>query len=284
MEFAIDKNDQCNKHGLSVKVIFMEHKKKWVLITGASGSIGLEIVKQLLDSNYLVIAQIRNNTQEILEIKNNSKNSLFIIKKDFEDSDSVKDFILNVTAISSQVDVIINCAGGGGEHASWSETTWAKWNDVFRLNVFLTAELSRVFSQNMILAKWGRIINIASVAGIKPLSIGPEYAAAKAAVISLTVSLAKACESTGVTVNAVSPGLVITNKLKDILKKDAQLHSNDITAEDQYHNAASEIFPSVTGKLTEPKDIAALVLFLISDASKNVTGQNLVIDGGYTVI
>ena len=262
----------------------MENYKKWVLLTGASGYIGLEIVKQLLEGEYLVIAQIRRDSEQVSEIKDNYKNSLFLIKKDFDRSEGVQDFISDVLNISNRIDVVINCAGGGGEHASWWETTDAKWNEVFQLNVFLTAELSKVFSKSMITNRWGRIINIASVAGIRPLSIGPEYAAAKAAVLSLTVSLAKACEKTGITVNAISPGLVMTKKIKNILSKDCLSHASATADEEQYHEAARKIFPSLTGKLTESKDIGAFVLYLLSDAGKNMTGQNFVIDGGYSVI
>jgi len=259
----------------------MQEQKK-VLVTGATGDIGCEIVRLLLTAGYFLIAHGRS--LEVLKKKflDIESNMLSIVVGDLASREGRRSIIKQLCTDYNDIDVLINCAGGAGEHQTWWNTSEDKWNDVFQLNVLGTAELCQTVSKGMMERGWGRIINIASVAAFRPLEIGPEYASAKAAVIALTVSLAKACGSQGVTVNSISPGLVLTQAVKEIIdRKSSQCMYTDA----DYHKYASEnLFVCLTGRLTEVKQIAETVRFLLSDAASNITAQDIVLDGGYLSI
>ena len=143
-----------------------------------------------------------------------------------------------------------------------------------------TAGLIKHFVPGMMERKWGRVVNIASVSAIKPLSIGPEYAAAKAAILSLTVSLAKACAGQGVTANSICPGLVLTKGVRNYLE--GEIGQGTGVSDSQIDLFAKEgIFPNLVGQLTRPEDIGRLVAYLSSDDGARITGQNFVVDGGF---
>lgn len=256
--------------------------KRIALVAGASGGIGREIVRILLGLGFCVIAHGRSRERLLQQFAAEKDKDLSVVAGNLVSPGGRRSVVEQIYAMHNTVDVLVNCAGGAGEHQSWWDTGEEKWEAVFQLNVMGTASLCASFSKGMIERRWGRIINIASVAAWHPLDVGPEYAAAKAAVRALSVSLAKACGPYGVTVNSISPGLVLTETVKQTLDR---LSPHRLISDAEYHQYAAEhVFRCLTGRLTEPKSIAETVAFLLSDAASNITAQDIVLDGGYLVI
>ena len=118
---------------------------------------------------------------------------------------------------------------------------------------------------------WGRVVLVGTVGSVRPGSRNPQYYASKAALPAVTVSLAKELAGTGVTVNLVSPGLVATDEVKEMI---ARYDGQDLPP-----NLASMV-DNPSGRVAEPVDVGALVAFVASDKASSINGANLRIDGG----
>jgi 3-oxoacyl-[acyl-carrier protein] reductase len=253
---------------------------KTVLVSGGTGQIGKEIVKLFLKNNYYVY------------IHGSNKNSLKNISNEFKEyTHKFEVFLLDAAEISDvlqikdeikNVDILINAIGGGGSHDSWENTTLEKWNNVYALNVLTPVYLIKQILETMKQKDYGRIINIASISSIKTLRIGPEYSAAKAAMVNLSQSLAQECKNTKITVNTISPGLVYTDAVKNIMSKLYNLEENE--NDEKINQVISDnFFPNLLQGLPTTYEISKLVEFLVSENAKHITGQNLIIDSGYTL-
>jgi NAD(P)-dependent dehydrogenase (short-subunit alcohol dehydrogenase family) len=236
---------------------------KKIFISGIKGSIGTSMAQYFIDKQWVVYGHSRDG---YLKWANKTEQILHTI-----DPEEAHDVYVHVNAI-----------GGGGRHETWPDTSIEKWRNSFENNVIIPMSLAQKSIDKMQVNGKGRVINIASVAGIKPLAVGPEYAAAKSAMIIATISLAKHLKGTGITANCISPGLVSTDAVKKMISDVA--NSNDLSEQDFETYVDLNVFHSLSGRLTTPLQLAGLVDFLQSDTAINITGQNLVVDGGYTII
>ncbi len=162
---------------------------------------------------------------------------------------------------NGQLDILVNNAGGW-RYGRYNEITTEDWRWTFDVNVLTTFLCTRVFAGMMIARKYGRIVNIASVDGYLPKVTLPHYAAAKAAVISLTKTFAEELGPQQILVNAVAPGGIATETAKSQGWLESRI--GDIPVR---RNA-------------EPEDIADVVLFLASDRNRFVTGETVIASGG----
>jgi 3-oxoacyl-[acyl-carrier protein] reductase len=139
----------------------------------------------------------------------------------------------------------------------------------------------QAFVPNMKKNGWGRVVNISSGAGFQPTAGMPEYAATKSANILITVSLAKEVGNSGVTVNTVSPGPIVTPGAEVLLRQLAQQQrwGDDWAVIEQ--NAVSKVLPTTLQRFGRPEEIAAAVVFLSSPLASYIYGVNLRVDGGY---
>jgi len=259
-------------------------RKKTALVTGATGGIGKKIVSFLVEKNYFVIVHGRNEVavEELCRCIDEDSALTRSITGNLNTESSRAEFIAKLLNEYEAVDILINNAGGGGAHESWWETTEQKWLNIFELNVMSMVALIKELAPGMVGRGWGRIINIASVSGIQPLSIGPEYAASKAAIINLTVSIAKELAGKGVTANSISPGLVLTEGVRQYLIDECGVA--DASDDDLDEYASKNIFPTLVSQLVRPEDIANTVGFLLTGAGSRITGQNISVDGRYTKV
>ncbi|MFM0220078.1 SDR family NAD(P)-dependent oxidoreductase [Paraburkholderia caledonica] len=252
------------------------------LVTGATGDLGFAIAQRLRQDGHRLVLHARDTAKARASVERLSPQpggDIVVVVADIDTAAGRAQLTEGVAKAGVQVDVLVNCAGGGGAHDSWWDTSDEKWEACFRLNVMGTVGLCKTFVPAMKVRGWGRVINIASVAGSKPLAIGPEYAAAKAAVRSLTVSLALECADSGVTVNSVSPGLCMTNKVEGFLEPHVKASPQPHQSLNQF--AVRNIFPTLVGQLARPEDIGAVVSLLASEHGARITAQDLVVDGGY---
>ena len=181
------------------------------------------------------------------------------------------------------VSILINAAGGNRPEATVPpggdvcRLPLAAWRDVFDLNLVGGVLLPcQVFGEAMLAARSGSIINIASMSGMIPLSRVVAYSAAKAAVINLTMFLAREWAQRGVRVNAISPGFFPAEQNRALLFKD----------DGSYTERGGQIIGHTPmARFGKPEELAGAVVWLASArASSFVTGQNIVVDGGFSAV
>ncbi len=254
---------------------------KKVLVTGGTGHIGKAIVKRFLDNGYFVYIHGSNDTSlekfacELTSCKSNYETVAYDVSCMTDESMIEKvDF--------ESIDILINAIGGGGSHESWSETSLSKWRSVYNLNVVAPVFFIKKVIQTMKNKAFGRVVNIASVSASKTLNIGPEYSSAKSAVVNFSQSLAQEFKNKPVTVNCISPGLVYTDMVRHVM-----CETYDINLEaghDVINKVISERFyPNLVMGLPSVDEISGLVWYLCGEQAKHITGQNFIIDSGYSL-
>jgi 2-keto-3-deoxy-L-fuconate dehydrogenase len=235
---------------------------KVALITGAAAGIGRATAELFLAEGARVIATDR-------DIGGLDGLAASVHRLDVTESAAVTDLAQAV----GPVDVLFNCAGFV-ENGTILDTTDSQWEKSFQVNVYGMARMIKAFLPAMLEKGHGSIINVASVAGsIKGIPRRCIYGASKAAVIGLTKSVAIDFVTRGVRCNAVCPGTVDSPSLQKRLRD-----SGD------YENARKAFTArQPMGRLGAAEEIASLVLWLASDDSSFVTGQNFITDGGLTI-
>lgn len=188
---------------------------------------------------------------------------------DIARSDSVNEAVSAVLTGVGRIDILVNSAGVGD--IEWAEnmeeTTWRKVIDINLTGTFLMAQ--RVGREMIRAGNGGKIISLASQAGIVAIDKHVAYSASKAGIISMTKSLAYEWGKYGIQVNAISPTATETPIIVGYW------------TEGEIHDTAIANTPA--GRFCKPQEIAAAALFLACEASNMVTGSNLVVDGGYTI-
>ncbi len=188
-----------------------------------------------------------------------------------------------IAAKAGPVSILINAAGGNRPDATlppgshFSDLPTEAWRGVFDLNLVAGALLpSQVFGESMVASGKGSIINIASMAGMIPLSRVVAYSAAKAAVINLTRFLAREWATTGVRVNALSPGFFPAEQNRRLLYNEDGSYTE---------RGAQIIGHTPMARFGSPEELSGAVVWLASaKASSFVTGQNIVVDGGFSSV
>lgn len=237
-------------------------KDKVVLITGSSRGIGAATAKLAKDYGADVILHGKTESERLKKLA--KELSAKYIVCDISDKKAVEREIARTIKDVDRIDVLVNSAGAAVSK-NFFETEDETWLEMFKVNLLGTVHFCQAVIPYMKKAKSGRIVNIASIRGHQVTSSSPAYSAAKGAVINLTSSLAKQV-SPEIAVNAVSPGFVNTDMTK-------------IWTERVWQQAKS----SLLGRLGEPKEIAEVILFLASDKASFITGQTILVDGGYTI-
>lgn len=242
------------------------------LLTGASDGLGFEIAKAFAQAGADIILVARDleklkRAQTALSVYGTR---IFIKSADLFDPaqcTSVCEALLNE---HERIDILVNNVGSRRVTETIENQSIEDWLSVFNVNLTSTFIFTKKLGARMIQHHFGRIINIASISGFVVTHgvHGRSYEAAKAAVIQFTKAIAVDWAHYGITANAISPGVFLTKRNQDKFIANAQLEKN-----------MQERIPLGFGK---PEDIAPLALYLASDASRYMTGSNLVLDGGYT--
>jgi 3-oxoacyl-[acyl-carrier protein] reductase len=244
----------------------MSDKKKYALVTGGSGGIGSAICKQLAKDGLAVLVHYNHNEEEALRIVNeiiNFGGEAQIIQFDISDQEKVKMALnhwINQQEETSYIAVLVNNAGISKDTLMvWMEPD--DWHKVINTNLNSFYYVTNHLLKTMVLNKWGRIINIVSLSGIKGLPGQTNYSAAKAGVIGATKALAQEVGKKKITVNAVAPGYIKTEMIKDL-------------DESQLKN----LIP--LNRFGKPEEVAATVSFLASEGASYITGEVININGG----
>ncbi|MFA5769996.1 MAG: SDR family oxidoreductase [Patescibacteria group bacterium] len=243
--------------------------KKTILVTGSSRGIGKAIATLAHSNGYRTIVHGSKESKELDEVNKNLSGSFKLI---FDVSDKLATFqsINKFIKENGQINVLVNNAGMIMNYPkNIDEVDDDKALLEWKVNVLGPIHCIQAVLPEMLKQKKGSIINIASMKGYPNYSTMSSftYSQTKAAVLSMTKSLAKTYSPLGIRFNAVCPGYVLT----DISK---------IWAKETWDRINTGI---LLGRIGKPEEIAQLVLFLASDEASYITGSDYIIDGGYTI-
>lgn len=238
---------------------------KYALVTGGSGGIGSAICLQLSLMGFNVLVHYKSNIKS-------ANNTLDQIKIKGGQSELIQFDVTDIKDVNNKLDdwkekhpdeyisVLVNNAGTSKDMLMvWMEEN--DWSSVIDTNLNSFYYVTSGLIKDMVINKWGRIINIVSLSGIKGLPGQTNYSAAKAGVIGATKSLAQEVGRKNVTVNAVAPGYIATEMTKDLDEKQLK-----------------KLIPA--NRFGTPNEVAELVAFLAGDGASYITGEVININGG----
>ena len=259
---------------------------KRALVTGSSKGIGEAIARVLAREGATVIVhgRDREKTERVASSIIAQEGQAYVVIGDLTHDDAVERLVTEAENVAGAVDILVNNAGGSGAvKESWENTQPSSWSSAYDRNVLAALRVTTRVLPKMRQAKWGRVINISSLAATMPPPTAPDYSACKAAMNAMTVSMAKAVAADGITVNAVSPGTIRSSTLEDRFRevaKEQGLADTDTPWKD-IERAVLPMFAQVpVGRVGELDEIANAIAFLASPAAGYITGINLRIDGG----
>jgi NAD(P)-dependent dehydrogenase (short-subunit alcohol dehydrogenase family) len=241
---------------------------KVAVVTGGTSGIGRALSLGLADAGADVIATARRQQQvddTASEIESRGRQTLRLAS-DVGDRESLEKLLAGTLERFGKVDILVNCAGII-KRSPTLDLPEADWTNILNINLTGTLRACQVFGRHMLERGSGRIVNIASLNSFVALSEVAAYAASKAGVASLTRSLAVEWSKKGVTVNAVAPGVFRTDLNAQLL--------------DSTPRGQELLMRTPMGRFGKTEELVGAVVYLASDSASFVTGQILVVDGGF---
>lgn len=239
---------------------------KCALVTGASGGLGAVIARDLHKQGATVA--LSGTREEALKVvAEELKDRVHVLPCNLSDMDAVDGLVKQAEEAMGQLDILVNNAGLTRDGLAMRMKD-EDWDAVMDVNLKAAFKLSKNALRGMMKRRFGRIIGITSIVGVTGNPGQMNYAASKAGMIGMSKSLAQEVATRGITVNCVAPGFIAT-AMTDALP-DAQ------------KEALLTAVPA--GKLGDPADISAAVVYLSSDEAAYVTGQTLHVNGGMAMI
>lgn len=239
---------------------------KVAIVTGASRGIGRSVAIALGKAGAKVVVNYAGNLAAAEEVKTTIENAggqAIIVQADVANEEAVAALVKQTTEAFGRIDILVNNAGITRDNLLMRMKE-GDWDAVMNTNLKGIFMCTKAVSRVMMKQKYGKMINMTSVVGITGNAGQCNYAAAKAGVIGFTKSMAKELASRGITVNAIAPGFIDTDMTA-------------VLSEELKENLVTQV---PVGRLGSPDDIAAAVLFLVSDSANYITGQTLNVDGG----
>ena len=246
---------------------------KIALVTGGTKGAGKAIAKRLLQAGATIIITARNNPE--IEIANQ-----YFISADLSKPEGTQKVAKEILSKFGRLDILVNNLGGSEtKGGGFSVLTDEEWESTIQTNLLAPVRLDREFLPQMISQKSGIIIHIGSIQARLPLHDSTlPYAAAKAGLINYSKGLSKEVSSKGIRILTVSPGWIMTESSTRMMERISE--SSNISIEEAKKSVMAALGGIPVGRPAEPKEIAELVVFLVSPRAGYLTGTEFVIDGG----
>lgn len=241
-------------------------KDKVAFITGSARGLGRAIAEKLAEENVKIVISDINETMAISTAEEISKKycvETIALKHDVSSEDSTREVVKSILNKFSRIDILVNNAGITRD-ARLMMMKQEDWDIVLKINLTGAFICTKLVSKQMLKQNSGSIVNIASVVGLMGNIGQANYAASKAGLIGLTKTAAKELAERGVNVNAIAPGFI-------------QSDMTHVLSEEVSQKFLSQIPMNTYGI---PSDVANVVLFLVSDLARYITGQVINVDGG----
>ena len=243
-------------------------KNKNVLITGCNKGIGKATLEGFAKYGANIFACVRSDSSEfkkfILTLKKKYKVKIYVIKLDLLKKSSISNCVNEIYKINKNIDTLVNNAGMLF-NSLFQMTSEKQLQEMFQVNYFSQVYLTQIISRGMTKNKTGNIIFVSSTSGINGDYGRFAYSSSKAAILSTVKTLSKELSNYNIRVNAVSPGLTETDLMLSNTKEDI---------------IKSEIEKISLKRIASTNEIADIILFLASEKSSYINGQNIVADGG----
>ena len=243
-------------------------KNKNVIITGCNKGIGKATLEGFAKYGANIFACVRSNSSEfkkfILTLKKKYKVKIYVIQLDLLKKSSISNCVNEIYKINKNIDILVNNAGMLF-NSLFQMTSEKQLQEMFQVNYFSQVYLTQIISRGMTKNKTGNIIFVSSTSGINGDYGRFAYSSSKAAILSTVKTLSKELSNYNIRVNAVSPGLTETDLMLSNTKEDI---------------IKSEIEKISLKRIASTNEIADIILFLASEKSSYINGQNIVADGG----
>ncbi|ACV62065.1 3-oxoacyl-(acyl-carrier-protein) reductase [Desulfofarcimen acetoxidans DSM 771] len=239
------------------------------LVTGASRGIGRAVALALAGAGSDVAINCAGRIEAAEEVAGEIRSigrRALVVKANVADPAEVNEMVKTVLSELGRLDILVNNAGITRDNLVMRMSE-DDWDSVISVNLKGSFNCAKAVTRSMLKARYGRIVNISSVVGISGNAGQANYASSKAGLIGFSKTLAKELGSRNITVNVVAPGFIetdMTSAMPDDLKKSM---SDKISL----------------GRLGKPEDVAAAVVFLVSEQASYITGQVLAVDGGLVI-
>ena len=243
--------------------------KKTVLITGSSRGIGREIAKLFAKNNYNVVINYNKSekeAKELLEELTKENYSVRIFKADVSNVNEANALVNYTIGQFEKIDVLINNAGISRFNI-FTDISYDEWHEVMNANLNSAFYVTKKVLQYMLPEQSGKIINISSMWGLVGSANEVHYSTSKAALIGMTKALAKELGPSNIQVNAIAPGVIETDMLKEMDEDTIEMLKYD----------------TPLMRIGKPIDIAKCALFLASDGGDFITGQVISSNGGFVI-
>ncbi|BCV21011.1 3-oxoacyl-[acyl-carrier-protein] reductase [Moorella sp. Hama-1] len=244
-------------------------KGQVAVVTGASRGIGRATAVALARAGARVVVNYTRQKEaadQVVATIREEGGQAIAIKADVADHDAARELIQAAVQEFGRLDILVNNAGIARDNLA-ARLKPEDWEAVLQTNLTGVFNCCQAALKPMLRQRQGRIINLASVVGLRGNAGQVNYAAAKAGVTGLTMALAKEVASRGILVNAVAPGFIATEMTAALAGE-----------------AREEFYRHIPlGRPGEPEDVAAVILFLASPGARYITGQVIVVDGGLTL-
>ncbi len=242
--------------------------KGCAIVTGSSRGIGAAAVKELAKLGFSVVINYNRSEKKAFNVLNDIKQNGgdgITFKADISKPDEVKSMISFAVQKYGKIGILVNNAGIA-QQKLFTDITQEDWNRMVATNLSGTFYCCQAVLPYMIHEKQGKIINVSSIWGTVGASCEVHYSAVKAGIIGLSKALAKEVAPSGITVNCVAPGCIMT----DMLTNDLSEETISVLAEE-----------TPLGRIGTPDDVAKAVAFLAGENSDFITGQVIGVDGGF---
>lgn len=236
---------------------------KIAIVTGAGRGIGKAISEELAAQGALVYGVSKSGNVKELSQEREKAGAIVSVTQDVTDIEAAKKLFMNIQKEKGQIDILVNNAGVM-QDALIGMISDDMMRELFEINVFALIQWTQLAARCMKRKKRGSIIQLASIIGLNGNAGQSVYSATKGAVISFTKSAAKELAPDGIRVNAIAPGIIQTDLIKNVPEKMLEQRIAGIRM----------------GRMGTPKEVALAAAFLASDQAEYITGQILGVDGG----